>query len=63
MRESGKMTTPSIRFGDIAVYTNKKETTITVPYSEYAWSLQSTYTQVMLKMTQFLFLKYTSNNT
>ena len=30
-RESGKMTTPLIRFGDFAVYTNKKGTTIAVP--------------------------------
>jgi len=51
------MTTPSIHFGDFSVYTNKKETTIAVSYSDCAWNVQLTYTQVIIKMIQFLVLK------
>jgi len=45
-------------FGDFTVYTNKKGKTIAVSYSDCAWNLQSTYTQVILKMMQVLVLKY-----
>ena len=44
--------------GDFAVFTNKKGTTIAVSYSDCAWNLKSTYTQVILKMMQVLVLKY-----
>jgi len=47
------MTKLSIRFGDFAVYTNKKGTTNAVSYSDYAWNLQSTCKQLILKMTTF----------
>jgi len=47
----------------VAVYRNEKGTTIAVSYSDCGWNLQSTYTQVILKMTQFLFFKYTSSYT
>ena len=63
MRENGKMTTPLICFSDFAIYTNEKRTTIAVSYSDCAWNLQSSYTQVILKMTQFFVLKYTSTYT
>jgi len=53
----------SIHVGDFAVYTNKKGTTIAVSYSDCAWNLQSTYTQVILNMMEFLVLKCTSTCT
>jgi len=43
---------------DFAVYAKRRQRLLFSTVT--AWNLQSTYTQVILKMTQFPVLKYTS---